>query len=76
MFMAVSSFPQCQVTGCRLYLMTIWRWGLTETAHSAQTQPTGDQRRCQRQGNNLGPAFWVQDMILDPSVQGASPRWK
>lgn len=76
MFTAVSSFPQCQVTWCRLYLMTIWLWGLARTSHSAQTWPTGDQRQCQRQGNNLCPGFCVQDMILDPLVQGASPRWK
>lgn len=74
MFMAVSSFPQCQVTGCCLYLMTIQLWGLSRTARSAQTRPTGDQRQCQRQGNNLCPGFCVQDMILDPLVQEACPR--
>lgn len=32
MFTAVLSFPQCQVTGCFLHLMTIWLWDLTKIA--------------------------------------------
>lgn len=69
MFMAVLSFPQCQVTGCFLHLMTIWLWDLTRTAQSAYMWLTTEWIPCQGQGNDLYDVFGIQDRLaLDISV--------